>query len=122
MRTAIIILFHGSRAEGAGETPERIATEVGRRGKFGVVTTAFLQHGKPGLMEAVQACVRQGAGKIIIVPFFLQLGMHVTADIPVLMDKVKMQYPDLTIVSTNAVGSHPLMAEIVVELAREIEA
>jgi sirohydrochlorin ferrochelatase len=122
VRTAVIILFHGSRAEGAGETPERIATEVERRGKFGVVTTAFLQHGKPDLMEAVRACVRQDAGKIIIVPFFLQLGMHVTADIPVLMDKVKMQYPDLTIVSTNAVGSHPLMAEIVVELAREIEA
>jgi len=121
VRTAVIILFHGSRADGADETAQRIATEVGRRGKFGVVTTAFLQHMKPDLMEAVHACVRQGAGKIIVVPFFLQMGMHVTADIPVLMDRVKKRYPDLPVVTTSAVGSHPMMAEIVVELARKLE-
>jgi sirohydrochlorin ferrochelatase len=122
VRTAVIILFHGSRAEGADETAQRIAADVGRRGNFGVVTAAFLQHVKPDLMEAVHACVRQGAGKIVVVPFFLQMGMHVTADIPVLMERVKKQYPDLPIVTTSAVGSHPLMAEIVVELARELEA
>ena len=70
MRTAVIILFHGSRAEGADETAQRIAADVGRRGNFGVVTAAFLQHVKPDLMEAVHACVRQGAGKIVVVPFF----------------------------------------------------
>ncbi len=122
MRTAVIILFHGSRAEGAGETARRIVDEVGKRGKFGVVTTAFLQHVKPDLIEAVHSCVRQGTNKIVVVPFFLQLGIHVTADIPALMDHIKKQYPDITIVATGAVGSHPLMAEIVVELAREIDA
>jgi sirohydrochlorin ferrochelatase len=120
--TAVIILFHGSRAEGADETAQRIAADVGRRGRFGAVATAFLQHVKPDLMEAVHACVRQGADKIVVVPFFLQMGMHVTADIPVLINRVKKRYPDLTIVVTGAVGSHPLMAEIVVDLARELEA
>ena len=122
MRTAVIILFHGSRAEGAGDTAQRIVAEVGRRGKFGFVTIAFLQHVKPALMEAVHACVQQHAEKIVVVPFFLQMGIHVTADIPALMDRVKKRYPELPIVATDAVGSHPLMAEIVVELARELEA
>ncbi len=121
MKTAVIILFHGSRAEEAGEIAGRIASEVGRLGKFGVVTTAFLQHAKPDLIEAVQTCIREGAGKIIVVPFFLQMGMHVTSDIPVLMDRVKKQYPGLPIVATGAVGSHPLMADIVVKMAREIQ-
>jgi len=121
VKTAVIILFHGSRAEEAGEIAARIAAEVGKLGKFGVVTTAFLQHAKPNLIEAVHTCIRQGAGKIIVVPFFLQLGMHVTSDIPVLMDRVKKQYPDLSIVATGAVGTHPLMADIVVKMAREIQ-
>ncbi len=121
MKTAVIILFHGSRAEGAGEIAGRIAAEVGKLGKFGVVTTAFLQHAKPDLIEAVHTCIHQGAGKIIVVPFFLQLGMHVTSDIPVLMDRIKKQHPDLSIVATGAVGTHPLMADIVVKMAREIQ-
>ncbi len=121
MKTAVIILFHGSRAEGAGEIAGRIAAEVGKLGKFRVVTTAFLQHAKPDLIEAVRTCIRQGAGKIIVVPFFLQLGMHVTSDIPVLMERIKKEYPDLSIVATGAVGTHPLMADIVVKMAREIQ-
>jgi len=121
LRTAVIILFHGSRAEGADKAAQRIAADVEMRGKFGFVTTAFLQQVKPDLMEAVHACVRQGAKKIVVVPFFLQMGMHVVADIPALMDRVKKRYPDFPIITTSAVGSHPLMVEIVVDLARDIE-
>jgi sirohydrochlorin ferrochelatase len=121
VKTAVIILFHGSRAEGAGEIAGRIADEVGRRGDFEVVTIAFLQHAKPDLMEAVHTCIHQGAGKIIVVPFFLQMGTHVTSDIPVLMDLVKKRYPDLSIVATGAVGTHPMMADIVAKMVRDIQ-
>jgi sirohydrochlorin ferrochelatase len=121
VKTAVIILFHGSRAEGAGEIAGKIADKVGKQGNFEVVTIAFLQHAKPDLMQAVHTCIHQGAGKIIIVPFFLQMGTHVTSDIPVLMDLVKKRYPGLSIVATGAVGTHPMMADIVAKMAQDIQ-
>jgi sirohydrochlorin ferrochelatase len=119
VKTAVIILFHGSRAGGAGDIARTIAAEVGTQGRFGFVTAAFLQHLAPDLIEAVEVCVQQGAEKIVVVPFFLQMGMHVTADIPLLLDQAKKRYPNLRILTTEAVGSHPQMAEIVVDLVRE---
>ena len=86
VKTAVIILFHGSRAEGSGATVHRITAEVRRRGHFGIVATAFLQNVTPDLRESIAFCIQQGAEKIVIVPFFLQLGGHVTADIPLLVD------------------------------------
>ncbi len=117
MKTAVIILFHGSRAERAGDVVRRITDEVRRRGKYCAVEEAFLQHAKPGLRDAILRCVERGAGNIVIVPFFLQTGTHVTADIPLLVADAKRRYADLQITTTEAVGSHPLMIDIVIDLA-----
>lgn len=122
VKTAVIILFHGSRAEGAAKLARRIASEVDALGRFGFVTTAFLQHQTPGLVEAVRDCVQQGAGKVVVVPFFLQLGVHVAADIPLQLDQAKKRYSDLQIFATDAVGTHPQMAEIVADLVRQKDA
>jgi len=67
-------------------------------------------------MTSIQKCVQHHVERIVIVPFFLQLGMHVTADIPVLVEAARKHYPGLTIDVTDAVGSHPLMTEIVIDL------
>ena len=117
MDTAVIILFHGSRAQGAGETVRGLVSEVRRRGEYEIVEGAFLRHGRPGLMDAIQHCVQRHVGKIVIVPFFLQMGLHVTADIPALVEEVRKRYPGLRISMTDAVGSHPLMIDIVLDLA-----
>ncbi len=117
VNTAVIILFHGSRVEGAGEAVRRIMSEVRQRGEYEIVEEAFLQHAKPELMDVIQSCVRQHAGKIVIVPFFLQMGMHVTADIPALVEEARKRYPDVQISMTDAVGSHHGMIDIVLDLA-----
>jgi sirohydrochlorin ferrochelatase len=116
VKTAVIILFHGSRADGSGEAARTIAADVQRHGKFDIVIAAYLQRAEPGLMEAVRTCVTAHADKIVVVPFFLQMGMHVTEDIPTLLSEAKQRYPGPQIDMTNAVGTHPLMANIVADL------
>lgn len=120
MKTCTIILFHGSRAEGAAEAVRKIITEVRQRSGIDMVAEAFLQQGKPGLLEAVQGCVKQHAGKIVIVPFFLQTGTHATADVPAAVKEAKRLYPYVEISLTKAVGTHPRMADIVIDLVREV--
>jgi sirohydrochlorin ferrochelatase len=116
VKTAVIILFHGSRADGSGEAAQTIATGVRKHGICDIVITAFLQRAEPDLMAAVRDCVIQHADRIVVVPFFLQMGMHVTEDIPSLLNEVKERYPGLQIGVTDAVGSHPLMSNIVADL------
>ncbi len=119
LNTAVIILFHGSKAEGSGEIVQRILSGVRRNSRYEIVEGAFLRYSQPGFMEVVQSCIQQNVRKIVVVPFFLQMGMHVTADIPLLIGKVKKKYPELQITATEAVGSHPRMVDIILDLAEE---
>jgi sirohydrochlorin ferrochelatase len=49
----------------------------------------------------------------------MQLGAHVTKDIPAFIEKAIKQHPNVEIMVTDFVGSHPLMAEIVLDLVRK---
>jgi sirohydrochlorin ferrochelatase len=47
------------------------------------------------------------------------MGMHVTADIPVLVERARIRYPGVQISMTDAVGAHPGMIDIVLDLAAQ---
>jgi sirohydrochlorin ferrochelatase len=117
MRTAVIVLGHGSRSTDADAAIRTVIDGVMRSGEFAVVEHAFLQYVPPSLQDVLARCVGQNVDRIVIVPFFLQAGAHVTRDIPELVDKARQQYPSVDIIVTGYVGTHPLMAKVVEELA-----
>ncbi len=117
MKTAVIVLGHGSRS-GGDSTIDRVAASVKTRGGFEIVEYAFLQYVGPNPDEALDRCIRQGAKKIVIVPFFMQQGAHVTKGIPAFVERAKRQNPAVDIVVTDFAGSHSLMADIVLDLVR----
>jgi sirohydrochlorin ferrochelatase len=116
VKTAIIILGHGSRSSDADETVKRVAVKVKEIGGYEIVEHAFLQYMRPTPREALEKCVQQQAEKIVIVPLFIQSGAHVSRDIPELAEKAKKQYTNIDIIITDRVGTHPLMAKIVTDL------
>lgn len=118
MKTAVIILGHGSRTGDADSSIRRVAADAKSNGGFELAAHAFLQYMRPHPEEVVEHFVRAGAGRIVIVPFFLQPGAHVTRDVPALASLMKSRYPDVEFVVTDIVGSHPLMATIVIERVR----
>jgi sirohydrochlorin ferrochelatase len=116
MRTAVIVLGHGSRSMDADAAIRTVVDGVVKSGEFAVVEHAFLQYVPPSLQDVLARCVGQNVDRIVIVPFFLQAGAHVTRDIPELIEKARKQYPDVAIMVTGYVGAHPLMAKIVEDL------
>ena len=116
MKTAVIILGHGSRSTDADAAIRAIVQGVMKAGKFAVVEHAFLQYVPPSLQDVLARCVDQNVDRIVIVPFFLQAGAHVTRDIPELVERARKQYPSVDIIVTGYVGAHPLMARIVEDL------
>jgi len=119
VKTAVIILGHGSRNTGADEAIRKVADGVKQTGLFAVVEHAFLQYVPPTPQEALGRCLAQKVDRIVIVPFFLQAGAHMTRDIPELVSEARKAYPGVEIVVTDYVGAHPLMTKIVEEMVKQ---
>ncbi|RJR20707.1 MAG: hypothetical protein C4581_02995 [Nitrospiraceae bacterium] len=79
------------------------------------VRVAYLQFAEPDIMQAITDCVKDGAGKIIVHPYFLSSGMHVTTDIPGIIKDAQEKYPGVEFVYTEPLGIHNRMAEVVLE-------
>ncbi len=119
MKMAVIILGHGSRGDGNDAAVKRIVASIRESVSSDIVEYAYLQYVQPTPEEAVDQCIQQGAKKIVIVPFFLQAGVHVRRDIPAFLEKAKKQHPTLDFRVTDYVGAHPLMEQIVADLIRK---
>jgi sirohydrochlorin ferrochelatase len=119
VRTAVIILGHGSRSKNADTAIRAVVDGMKRAGEFAVVEHAFLQYVPPTPQVVIERCVGQDVDRIVIVPFFLQAGAHVTRDIPELIEKARKQHPDIEIMVTDYVGAHPLIAKVVEELVKK---
>ncbi len=79
------------------------------------VRVAYLQFAEPDIAQAIKSCVEDGAAKVIIHPYFLSSGMHVTSDIPEIIDAARKKYPDVEFVFTEPLGIHNKMAQVVLE-------
>ncbi|MEW6601146.1 MAG: precorrin-8X methylmutase [Nitrospirota bacterium] len=79
------------------------------------VRVAYLQFAEPDIMRAITDCVTDGAKKIIIHPYFLSSGMHVTTDIPGIIEEARGKYSEVEFIYTEPLGIHNKMAEVVLE-------
>lgn len=85
------------------------------------VRSAYLEFGKPDIMTAIRQSVQDGATKIIAHPYFLSSGMHVTKDIPGIIDEARSQFPDIDLVYTEPLGVHDKLVEIVIERIQSVK-
>ncbi len=118
MRESILLLGHGSPRQDANNLEEigKMLHGMLHAGCMeDCVKVAYLRFAEPGIMDAIQGCVKQGAKKIVLPPFFLSSGMHVTRDIPDMIERARTLYPDVTFVYTGPLGVHEKLAQIVME-------
>ncbi|MDM7202969.1 MAG: precorrin-8X methylmutase [Thermodesulfobacteriaceae bacterium] len=83
------------------------------------LSLAYLQFGRPSIEEALNKIAMEGATKIIVHPFFLSAGQHVTQDIPAILRNFQKEYPKIEFIYTNPIGFHEKLAEIVKERIEE---
>ena len=84
------------------------------------VKTAYLQFAEPDIMATIRGCAEEGASKIIVHPFFLSSGMHVTKDIPAMINEARGTYPDVEFVYTEPLGIHDKLVQIVIERIQSV--
>ncbi len=118
MEESIILIGHGSPKEDANNL-EFIAAMLHSMLHAGCsgdcVTDSYLQFAKPDIMETIKGRVEAGAKRIVLHPFFLNAGMHVTKDIPELIEKARELFPGVEFIYTEPLGIHEKLAQIVME-------
>jgi len=96
-----------------------MAAEMQRRNSYEAVETAFLEGGQPDLRGAIDQLAGQGVEQVIVIPYFLTLGMHLQRDLPRLVAEIRAVHPGLEIQVTPPLDGHPALIEALLGRARE---
>jgi sirohydrochlorin ferrochelatase len=116
----IIVFAHGSRIESANQAVREVAAGILRpRGPYEHVETAFLELGQPDLETAVSRLAAAGIDRIVVIPYFLTLGLHLERDLPRLARDIAAKFPGLDLLLTPPLDGHPALTEILLDRARQ---
>ena len=97
----------------------QVAELVRTRAPGKIVEAAFMQFGKPDFFEGAGECIRQGAKTIVIHPYFLAAGDHVTKDVPEMVARISKDHPSVRFVFSKPLGIHDALASVVVDRVYE---
>jgi sirohydrochlorin ferrochelatase len=118
-RPALIVFAHGSRVEDANQAVRHVAAQAAERCGFELWETAFLELAAPDLPTAVAGLAARGARRIIVTPYFLTMGMHLTEDLPRILQSIAQQHPDVGLECAPPLDGHPALVEILSDRARQ---
>ena len=117
--TAVVIFAHGSSVESANDAVRRVALNFAREGGFEMVEAAFLEQGQPDLATAVDTAMAKGAERIVVVPYFLTLGIHLERDLPRIVEGLVRNHPGVEIRVAPPLDGHPALGEILKQRVRQ---
>ena len=104
--------------ESANEAVRAVARGLVSATGCGQVLAAFLELGQPDLESAADELVAGGADRLVVIPYFLTLGLHMERDLPRLVDAVTSRHPGVRVDVTAPLHGHPALLTILAERFR----
>jgi sirohydrochlorin ferrochelatase len=117
MRTALLLIAHGSRQPEANDDLHQVVEEMSRRGTFAVVEAAFLELAEPTIDAGAALCVARDVECVVLLPYFLSAGVHVRRDLTAAREHLAERYPQVQFRLAEPLGPHPLLLEVVAQRA-----
>ena len=117
MQTALLLIAHGSRQPEANADLHHVVEALRRRGH--IAEAAFLELAEPDIDSGGARCAERGAGRVVLVPYFLSAGVHVRRDLTAARDRLAARFPAVEFRLAEPLGPHALLLEVVEERARE---
>lgn len=116
--TGLVIFAHGSSVASANEGVARVTARMAVEGGYSLVETAYLEMGQPDLREAVARLAARGADRIVVIPYFLTLGIHLRRDLPRIVEELAGAHEGVRIDVTEPLDGHPSLVGILLERAQ----
>ena len=115
MKTAILMMAHGSRISEANDAAREVAAMVQKMTGFEIVEVSFRELHEPNIQQGIDTCVTRGAERILLMPYFLFMGAHVQHDLPEEIEEAQKRHPGLVMEMGGHLGVHRKLAEIETE-------
>ena len=112
-----IVFAHGSSVESANDAVRAAAAGMAQRGGLANVIAAFLEGGRPDLSGAVRELASRGVSQVVVIPYFLTLGLHLQRDLPKLAEAARRANPGVQIEVTRPLDGHPAMIDALLDRA-----
>ena len=119
MKTAILMMAHGSRIPEANDAARQVARMVREMTGFEIVEVSFRELHEPNIQAGIDACVARGAGRLLLMPYFLFMGAHVRHDLPEEIEEARKRHPGLIMEMGTHLGVHRKLAEVETERVNE---
>ena len=118
---SLVLVAHGSRSPVATEQIEQFTAQLGGRlaGVYQCCKPAFLEMASPSIDDCIIDLHKQGINHIHVLPYFLSDGVHVTKDIPAVIDSLSERFPEMTFEVLPAVGLASQMLDVVDSIVHE---
>lgn len=115
--TALILVDHGSRFQGANDMLLDVVEMVKRLSGLTRVYPAHMELAEPSVRQAFERAASEGATAVVVHPYFLSPGRHSTTDIPRMVEEAAAAFPGVRHCVTAPLGVHPKIGEVVLERA-----
>lgn len=109
---AVVVLGHGSRAEGASNAMEQVV-ELLRKRHSERVEPAYMELAEPSLTAVLGRLHAEGIRQVVLMPYFLHFGIHLREDIPAILREACAALPGLEVVTAPCLGYDDALVEVV---------
>ncbi|MFM2486688.1 sirohydrochlorin chelatase [Celerinatantimonas yamalensis] len=115
MSTAFLLVAHGSRRTLSNDEVMALTKQLASRMSecFSSISCAFLELAEPAFESALAGLLEQGNTAIVIFPYFLAAGAHVSHDIPTIVSQLQTQYPNCQITVLAHLGKQRELAGLI---------
>ena len=117
----LIVFAHGSPVQEANAAVQAVAEKIRERSDYDLVEAAFLEPAVPNLSDSVGKLVGSGVTRIVVVPYFLTPGLHITHDLPRIVGDLRRIYAGVPIEVTESLDGHPALIDAILDRAREVD-
>jgi sirohydrochlorin ferrochelatase len=116
---ALLLIAHGSRRPEANADLEFVAADMRRRNLFAFVQCSFLELAEPDIHTGGVRCVEAGATSVVMLPYFLSPGRHVSEDLTAARDRLAAEFPHVSFQLAAPLAGHPSLLDAVADRSRE---
>lgn len=110
----LVLIAHGSTTPNANQPFNTVAHRL-QTTIASPVRTGYLTLNEPRLADLLAQHDIQNSTRIIVVPYFLQLGGHVAEDLPRIIETARQRTPSVPIILTEHLAYDPLLLTIIAD-------
>lgn len=115
----VIVFAHGSRDPLWRGPVEAVAERIRLEGAGTPVACAYLELCEPDLPTAAARLIAEGVTVLRVLPLFFGMGKHAREDLPLLLDRLLADHPQVTVERLGAAGEDPRLTALLAQIALE---